>query len=116
MRGTSTGSTIMTSNRPLEDWGELIGDVPSATTILDCFLHQSEIITITGKSYRLRNQKPASGRCHRTKTSQCADQLYGEKESQNASDGNCQRELCGLRVIMNSTIIRITSGWFQPIE
>ena len=28
MRRYETGSTIMTSNRPLEDWGKLIGDVP----------------------------------------------------------------------------------------
>ena len=46
----------MTSNRPLEDWGKLIGDVSSATAILDRFLHHAEIIQITGKSYRLRNQ------------------------------------------------------------
>ncbi len=33
----------MTSNRPLEDWGKLLGDVPSATAILDRFLHHAEI-------------------------------------------------------------------------
>jgi DNA replication protein DnaC len=56
MRRYETRSTVMTSNRPLEDWGKLIGDVPSATAILDRFLHHTEIIQITGKSYRLRNQ------------------------------------------------------------
>ena len=56
MRRYETRSTIMTSNRPLEDWGKLIGDVPSATAILDRFLHHAEIVTITGRSYRLRNQ------------------------------------------------------------
>jgi DNA replication protein DnaC len=56
MRRYETRSTMMTSNRPLEDWGKLIGDVPSATAILDRFLHHAEIITITGRSYRLRNQ------------------------------------------------------------
>ncbi len=56
MRRYETRSTVMTSNRPLEDWGKLIGDVPSATAILDRFLHHAEIITITGQSYRLRNQ------------------------------------------------------------
>ena len=56
MRRYETRSTMMTSNRPLEDWGKLIGDVPSATAILDRFLHHAEIIQITGKSYRLRNQ------------------------------------------------------------
>ena len=59
MRRYETRSTIMTSNRPLDDWGKLIGDVPSATAILDRFLHHAEIITITGKSYRLRNQTTA---------------------------------------------------------
>jgi DNA replication protein DnaC len=56
MRRYETRSTMMTSNRPLEDWGKLIGDVPSATAILDRFLHHAEIIQITGRSYRLRHQ------------------------------------------------------------
>lgn len=56
MRRYETRSTMMTSNRPLEDWGKLLGDVPSATAILDRFLHHAEIIAITGKSYRLRNR------------------------------------------------------------
>jgi DNA replication protein DnaC len=60
MRRYETRSTMMTSNRPLEDWGKLIGDVPSATAILDRFLHHAEVIRITGQSYRLRNQpRPA---------------------------------------------------------
>jgi DNA replication protein DnaC len=61
MRRYETRSTIMTSNRPLEDWGKLIGDIPSATAILDRFLHHAEIITITGRSYRLRNQGRQDG-------------------------------------------------------
>ncbi len=56
MRRYEKRSTMMTSNRPLEDWGKLIGDVPAATAILDRFLHHAEIIEITGKSYRLRQQ------------------------------------------------------------
>jgi DNA replication protein DnaC len=50
-------STLMTSNRPIEEWGQLLGDVPAATAILDRFLEQAEIIPITGRSYRLRHQK-----------------------------------------------------------
>jgi DNA replication protein DnaC len=61
MRRYETRSTMLTSNRPLEDWGKLIGDVPSATAILDRFLHHAEIIKITGKSYRLRNQNGQAG-------------------------------------------------------
>ena len=56
MRRHETKSTIMTSNRPLEDWGKLIGDVPAASAILDRFLHHAEIITITGKSYRMKDR------------------------------------------------------------
>lgn len=56
MRRYETRSTVMTSNRPLEDWGKLLGDVPSATAILDRFLHHAELVTITGRSYRLRNR------------------------------------------------------------
>ena len=56
MRRYETRSTMMTSNRPLEDWGKLVGDVPSATAILDRFLHHAEIIRLAGKSYRLRHQ------------------------------------------------------------
>lgn len=58
LRRYETRSTVMTSNRPLDDWGKLIGDVPSATAILDRFLHHAEVIRITGRSYRLRNQNP----------------------------------------------------------
>jgi len=56
MRRYENRSTIMTSNRPIEEWGKLVGDVPAATAILDRFLHHAEIISINGKSYRLRNK------------------------------------------------------------
>jgi len=56
MRRYEVRSTMMTSNRPLEDWGKLLGDVPMATAILDRFLHHAEVITLTGKSYRLRHK------------------------------------------------------------
>ncbi|EQD41643.1 IstB-like ATP-binding protein domain protein, partial [mine drainage metagenome] len=56
LRRHETRSTIMTSNRPLEDWGKLLVDVPSATAILDRFLHHAEILSITGRSYRLKDR------------------------------------------------------------
>ena len=59
MRRHEVRSTIMTSNRPLEDWGKLLQDVPSATAILDRFLEHVEIIQIKGRSYRLRNRGKA---------------------------------------------------------
>jgi DNA replication protein DnaC len=73
MRRYELRSTIMTSNRPLEDWGKLIGDVPSATAILDRFLHHAEIVTITGKSYRLRTQQAGKklGKNNENQTQTC---------------------------------------------
>jgi DNA replication protein DnaC len=56
MRRYELKSTMMTSIRPLEDWGKLIGDVPAASAILDRFLHRSEVIHITG-SFRLRDRE-----------------------------------------------------------
>lgn len=56
MRRYENRSTIMTSNRPVEEWGKLIGDVPTAGAILDRFLQHAEIITIKGRSYRLKDK------------------------------------------------------------
>jgi DNA replication protein DnaC len=55
MRRHENRSTMMTSNRPLEDWAKLIGDVPAATAILDRFLQSANVIAITGRSYRLKD-------------------------------------------------------------
>lgn len=55
MRRYENRSTIMTSNRPLEDWGKLLSDVPTAGAILDRFLHHAIAITITGRSYRVKD-------------------------------------------------------------
>ena len=57
MRCHELRSTMRTSNRPLEDWGKLIGGVPRATAILDRFLHRAEVVQITGKSYRLEKSE-----------------------------------------------------------
>ena len=56
MRRHETRSTMMTSNRPLEDWGKLLGDAPGASAILDRFLHHAELVQMSGRSYRLRHQ------------------------------------------------------------
>lgn len=56
MRRSGLRSTIMTSNRPLEDWGKLIGDVPTAGAILDRLLSGAHVIEITGRSYRIKEK------------------------------------------------------------
>ena len=49
MRRYENRSTMMTSNRPIEEWGKLLSDVPAAGAILDRLLHHAEIIAITGR-------------------------------------------------------------------
>lgn len=102
MRRYETKSTLMTSNRPLEDWGKLIGDVPSATAILDRFLHHAEIITITGKSYRLRNKtepaedlqqdpaKPAKMHAGKTRRKDTEESSQPEPNDANPGAAACQ--------------------------
>src|SRR5207253_11330916 len=55
MRRYENRTTIMTSNRPLEEWGKLLGDVPTAGANLDRFLHHAQTIAITGRSYRIKD-------------------------------------------------------------
>lgn len=97
MRRYEVRSTMMTSNRPIQDWGKLIGDVPAATAILDRFLHHAEMIQITGRSYRLRNKQsglakenqdhPSDGQTDPpdSKTGQSAPRVDRSKTGQSAS-------------------------------
>ena len=48
-------STVIATNRPIEDWGSIFGDNATASAILDRFLEQVHLLKITGRSYRLRN-------------------------------------------------------------
>jgi DNA replication protein DnaC len=50
-------STIIATNRPLEDWGKIFGDNATASAILDRFLENIHLLKITGRSYRLKNLK-----------------------------------------------------------
>jgi len=51
-------STMICTNRPIEEWGAYLEDTAAATSILDRFLEGVHLLKITGKSYRL-GRKPA---------------------------------------------------------
>ncbi|MBA3356801.1 MAG: ATP-binding protein [Pyrinomonadaceae bacterium] len=70
MRRYENRSTIMTSNRPIEEWGKLLVDVPSASAILDRFLHHAQTIAITGRSYRLKDQPTGNREEKKTKSAE----------------------------------------------
>ena len=47
-------ATIITSNKPFEEWADVFGDEVIATAILDRLLHHSYPFLINGKSYRMK--------------------------------------------------------------
>jgi DNA replication protein DnaC len=47
-------STIVTSNRPFEDWAKLLGDVVVVTPLLDRLMHHGHLLKFEGKSWRLK--------------------------------------------------------------
>jgi DNA replication protein DnaC len=61
VRRHETGSTLITTNRPTQDWGVFLGDVPAATAILDRFLAHAEVLQLQGKSYRLEHRTRPPG-------------------------------------------------------
>ena len=62
MRRYERASTILTSNRPLEDWPKLFGDTPAVAAFLDRLMHHSHLIEIRGKSYRLHEHSLTAAR------------------------------------------------------
>lgn len=55
------GSTIIATNRPVDDWGKIPGDNAATSAILDRFLENIHLLKISGRSYRLKNSKKRSG-------------------------------------------------------
>lgn len=55
-RRYTRSSTIVTSNKRVTDWGTLLGDEILAAAILDRLLHDAEVLTINGPSWRLRGR------------------------------------------------------------
>src|SRR5205809_3468417 len=58
MRRYERTSTLLTSNRPIEDWGKLLGDTAAVTAMLDRLLHHGHILKCGPRSWRTRTQLP----------------------------------------------------------
>ena len=52
MRRYERASTLLTSNRPVEDWGRLLGDTAAVTAMLDRVLHHGHILKCGPRSWR----------------------------------------------------------------
>ena len=56
MRRYERASTLITSNRPVEDWGKLLGDTAAVSAMLDRLLHHAHVLTCGPRSWRTRLQ------------------------------------------------------------
>ena len=61
-------SIVLTTNRPVGAWGEILGDTTVAAAMLDRLLHRSVVVTLDGASYRLRNHHAAADELRRVTT------------------------------------------------
>lgn len=54
MRRHERASTLLTSNRPVDDWGKLLGDTPAVSAMLDRLLHHGHVLKCGPRSWRMR--------------------------------------------------------------
>ena len=54
MRRYERSSTLLTSNRPVEDWGKLLGDVAAVSAMLDRLLHHGHVLKCGPRSWRTK--------------------------------------------------------------
>ncbi len=55
------GSIILTSNTSFAEWGSLLGDEILASALLDRLLHHVEVISVSGKSFRMQERVTKGG-------------------------------------------------------
>jgi DNA replication protein DnaC len=58
MRRYERTSTAVTSNRPIEDWGKMLGDSAAVTAMLDRLLHHGHILKCGPRSWRTKTDLP----------------------------------------------------------
>src|SRR6201994_2262787 len=58
MRRYERASTLLTSNRPVEDWGKLLGDSAAVTAMLDRLLHHGHVLKCGPRSWRTKTGLP----------------------------------------------------------
>lgn len=59
-------STVLTSNKGFEEWGEIFGDEVMAAALIDRLLHHCHIVNIRGNSYRMREHRDLASRLNGT--------------------------------------------------
>ena len=55
-------STVITTNKPFSEWGEIFPNAACVVSLIDRLVHRSEISSIEGESFRLKEAKEESAR------------------------------------------------------
>jgi DNA replication protein DnaC len=82
-------STLVTTNRPFAQWGEVFPNAACVVSLIDRLVHHAEIIEIEGDSYRLKEAKERSEQCR----TQCAARRA--KPARAASTEDCPQRTGG---------------------
>jgi DNA replication protein DnaC len=61
MRRYECASTLVTSNRPVEDWGKLLGDAAAVSAMLDRLFHHGHLLKCGPRSWRTKTTLPETG-------------------------------------------------------
>ena len=100
-RRYETASTVLTSNKPFDEWGEIFGDDLMAGALIDRLLHHCHILNIRGNSYRMRHHQDL----WRSLSSPTAE----EHELSTQTDAQAPGDRDDLRLVTPSWV-----GHFQP--
>jgi DNA replication protein DnaC len=76
-------STVLTSNKGFEEWGEVFGDEVMASALIDRLVHHCHIVNIRGNSYRMKNHAEVSAALR--------SQLHSERATADQSSSRTRR-------------------------
>ena len=68
MRRYERASTLLTSNRPVDDWGKLLGDTAAVTALLDRLLHHAHVLKCGPRSWRTKVHTDLRAEAWRSRT------------------------------------------------
>src|ERR1700757_2910822 len=86
-RRYENASTVLTSNKGFEEWGEVLGDDVMAAALIDRVLHHCHLVNIRGNSYRMREHSEL----HRALRSDVENTAEAVRPSRKARTANSNR-------------------------
>ena len=79
-------STIVTTNRPFSEWGEVFPNAACVVSLIDRLVHHAEIIVIEGESYRMKEAKARSTQRQRKETKAKTTKKSDKPTNQSSGD------------------------------